>query len=345
MGIRIGSVALADPVILAPMSGVTDLPFRRVVKRHGAALVVSEMIASQAAIRATRQSLTMAQSCPEEQPMAVQLAGCEPGIMAEAAKLNADRGAVLIDINFGCPVKKVVGGHAGSALMKDELNAARILEATVDAVDLPVTLKMRTGWDDGYRNAPRLAQIAEACGIAMITVHGRTRCQFYAGRADWRFIREVREAVSIPVIVNGDITSLEDADDALALSGADGVMIGRGCYGKPWLLGQVIEWLRHRRHVPDPPLAAQYAIIRAQYDDMLSHYGREIGLRIARKHLGWYSKGLPGSAEFRAEVNRTEEVPAVKALLRDFYQKLIDTKPHPASSPLVGEERVGAEAA
>src|SRR6202140_5013512 len=185
MSISIGSIALADPVILAPMSGVTDLPFRRLVKSFGAGLVGSEMIASEAMIRQSRQSMTMAESCPEEQPMAVQLAGCEPRVMAEAAKLNADRGAVLIDINFGCPVKKIVNGHAGSALMRDELQAARILEATVRAVDLPVTLKMRTGWDDHNRNAPGLARIAESCGIRMVTVHGRTRCQMFSGSADW----------------------------------------------------------------------------------------------------------------------------------------------------------------
>ena len=319
MSIFLGHLELDPPVILAPMSGVTDAPFRRVVSDLGAGLVVSEMIASQAMIRQTRDSLKRARGEAEDHPLCVQLAGCEPEVMAEAARLCTDLGAAVIDINFGCPVKKVVNKAAGAALMRDLAGAAKILSATVRAVEVPVTLKMRTGWDETERNAPELARIAEDCGIRMITVHGRTRCQLYHGHADWAFVRRVKAAVGIPVVVNGDIRELGDVSRALALSGADGVMIGRGATGRPWFLRQVMHFLETGAHLPAPPRAEQRAIVLRHYEAMLSTHGVTRGVRMARKHLAWYSKGFPHGAQFRSEINRLDDPERVKAAIGALY--------------------------
>jgi tRNA-dihydrouridine synthase B len=306
------------------MSGITDQPFRRLVKRYGAGLVVSEMIASRAMVYASRRTLRMSRQSADEAPVAVQLAGCEPEVVAEAARLTVDRGAVIIDINMGCPVKKVVKGDAGAALMRDEILAGAIISAVVKAVDVPVTVKMRTGWDEGSRNAPRLAHIAEESGAKAVSVHGRTRNQFYHGHSDWDFISEVKKAVGIPVIGNGDILTCDDARRMLAASGADAVMIGRGACGKPWLPGRVGRFLKSGERVSDPPIFEQLAIIEEHYESMLIYYGSETGMRAARKHIGWYSKGLPGSAEFRSRVMGTSDPNTVKIMIRDFYRPLID---------------------
>ncbi len=319
MSFSIGSIQIDDPVFLAPMSGVTDLPFRRLVKKFGAGLVFSEMIASRPMIEECRTSLKNSTNYAEEFPMAVQLAGCEPDIMAEAARLNVERGACIIDINFGCPVKKVVTNFAGSALMKDVPLAEKIMQETVKAVNVPVSVKMRLGWDETTRNAPELAKRAEDAGIRMITVHGRTRNQLYNGTADWEGVREVKESVAIPVIVNGDILTPQDAKRALEISGADGVMIGRGAYGKPWVVQQTIEYLRDDKEPQAPGVAEIHATLLEHYDALLGYYGTHQAVQIARKHIAWYCEGLTGSDQLRAEVNRIQDPDAVKACLHSYF--------------------------
>lgn len=315
----LGPVAIDTPVFLAPMSGVTDLPFRRMVKNYGAGLVFSEMIASRPMLEEYKREKLRPADYAEEFPMAVQIAGCEPDIMAEAAKINVARGAAIIDINFGCPVKKVVKNLAGSALMRDEKLATEIMAATVRAVDVPVTVKMRLGWDFDCLNAPALARAAQDVGVKMVTIHGRTRNQLYSGTADWDAVARVRDAVDIPLIVNGDIIDAASARAALQRSGANGVMVGRGAYGKPWLVRQVIDALTGNAVTPDPDAAQTLAVILAHYDAMLAHYGPHVAVGLARKHIGWYCENWSGWDAIKPQINRLTDPQAVRdALVAHF---------------------------
>ena len=284
--LKIDDIAVANRVLLAPMSGVTDAPFRRLAAALGVGLVVSEMTASDDLVNGKPMSKLRCEAAGIG-PHVVQLAGCETHWMAEGAKVAEAAGADIIDINMGCPARHVTGGQSGSALMRDLDHALTLIEATIAAVKVPVTLKMRLGWDDRSLNAPELARRAEAAGVQMITVHGRTRCQFYKGEADWTAVRAVKDAISVPLVVNGDITSFEKAVQALEISGADAVMIGRGAQGQPWLPGQIGRRLETGRAETVPDLAEQLSHIRALYDQVCRHYGLRIGLKHARKHLGW----------------------------------------------------------
>lgn len=323
MSFRVGNVTIERRVLLAPMAGITDLPFRRLVGRFGAGLLVSEMVASREVVAANRAARARAATEDHTIPTAVQIAGCEARWMAEAARLVADRGARLVDINMGCPAKKVTSGWSGSALMREPDHALRLIEAVVGAVDVPVTLKMRLGWDETCLNAADLARRAEAAGIAMITVHGRTRAQFYKGRADWDAIASVRAAVSVPVVANGDVIDTATARAALAGSGADAVMVGRGAQGAPWLIDEIARGLEGREPAT-PALAARRDLLIEHHTAMLEHYGRDVGLRVARKHLGWALDRLPGTGPLRARIMQLDDACAVQAALRDGFDRLIE---------------------
>jgi nifR3 family TIM-barrel protein len=327
-GLKIGRHTLANRAILAPMTGVSDLPFRTLAHELGAGLVVSEMVASEEIVRGRADVVRRAEG-RELQPFAVQLVGREARWMAEGARAVEGMGADIVDINMGCPAREVTGKLSGSALMRDLDHAVTLVEAVVGAVNVPVTLKMRLGWDDRSRNAAELARRAEAAGIQMITVHGRTRCQFFKGSADWSAVHEVAKVVSIPVVVNGDITCAADAESALKASGAAGVMIGRGAYGAPWLPGRVAAYLAGDKSFDAPPsLTEQARIARGHVEEMLRHYGEHLGLRNARKHIGWYLESSGRAVDAVKSWRRqlcTEESPArVLSGLSQFYDETLE---------------------
>lgn len=319
----VGSVRLPGNVFAAPLAGVTDYPLRRITRESGACLAVSEMISSQALIRKSGRSVQMADSAREEFPLSVQISGSDPEIMADAAAINEALGAAIIDINMGCPQRKIVKTGAGSALMKDMANAARIIRKVVNRVSVPVTVKMRLGWDQNSLNAVDLARLAEAEGASMLVVHGRTRKQMFTGRADWKAIKAIKDAVRCPVIVNGDIQTVEDAKEALEQSGADGIMIGRGMLGRPWIFRQIKEYLKTGKRLRPPSLEEQYHTASEHLAGLQTFYGEPVCVWLSRKHLAWYTKGLRGSAAFRRELNKETDINRVAAMLERFYADLL----------------------
>ena len=319
---RIGPYTIEPGVVLAPMAGVTDKPFRLLCKRLGAGLAASEMTISDPRFWNTRKSLQRMDHAGEPDPISVQIAGTEPRQLAEAARYNVDHGAQIIDINMGCPAKKVCNAWAGSALMRDEALVARILEAVVGAVDVPVTLKIRTGWCAEVRNAPAIARIAEASGIAALAIHGRTRNQHYTGQAEYDTIAEVKSQLRIPVLANGDIDSPRKAAFVLAYTGADAVMVGRAAQGRPWIFRAIAHYLATGEELPEPGVAEVRDILLGHLQALHAFYGEEQGVRIARKHLGWYAKDRPENAAFRAVVNRAQDAASQLALTRDYFDAL-----------------------
>ncbi len=319
---RIGPYELPNRLILAPMAGVTDRPFRQLCRDLGAGMAVSEMVTSNSLLWGSKKTLRRANHEGETEPKSVQIAGADPAMMAEAARHNVDRGAQIIDINMGCPAKKVCNVMAGSALLRHEDLVARILEAVVGAVSVPVTLKIRTGWDRAHRNGVRIAQIAEQAGIAALAVHGRTRADGYRGEAEYDTIREIKESVSIPVIANGDITTPEKAKFVLEYTGADAVMIGRAAQGRPWIFREIDHFLRTGERLPEPSLEEIRGILIGHLHNLYAFYGEETGVRVARKHIAWYSKGQRGGAAFRSRVMQAETVAEQLDMIEAFFEEL-----------------------
>ncbi len=316
---RIGPHPLKNNLVVAPMAGITDLPFRRLCKRFGAGLTVSEMVSANSTLHGHRKTQRRLALNGEPGPVSVQILGADPQRMAQAARLHAEQGAHLIDINMGCPAKKVLKTAAGSALLRDEALIGRILEAVVKAVDIPVTLKIRTGWDPSRRNGVRVAQIAEQAGIQALAVHGRTRACGFSGQAEYDTIRDIKHTVAIPVIANGDIRSPQDAKQVLDYTGADGIMVGRAAQGQPWLFRDIQHYLE-TGETPAPPSAVQIRDILLEHlDELYSFYGETQGVRMARKHIAWYSRSLPGAAEFRKNINVCDSITSQRALIDAFF--------------------------
>jgi tRNA-dihydrouridine synthase B len=319
---RIGAYALFNGLFVAPMAGITDRPFRRLARRFGAALAVSEMVGARPELRGSRKTRLRSDHAGEPGPISVQIAGADPHLLADAARFNVAGGAQIIDINMGCPAKKVCNVHAGSALLEDEPLVARILDAVIAAVDVPVTLKIRTGPDPRRRNALRIARIAESAGVQALAIHGRTRACAFEGRADYETIAEVKATVRIPVIANGDIKSPEDAKRVLEATGADAVMIGRAAQGRPWLFREISHYLATGERLAPPPAREIGAVLAEHLDGLYSLYGCEHGVRVARKHIGWTVRSLPGGEEFRSSVNRLHVANAQRAAVYDYFERL-----------------------